>query len=222
VSWGKGNERQRTSESNWAQPLAWDREAAKAKIRRRVFCASLADVFDAEVPCGWRTDLFDLIRKTQHLDWLLLTKRIHEAVENIAFNNLSSEWALAWPDDTPVWLGFSAEDQERYNDRIEALHDNPAPIGFLSCEPLLGPIDLRLDHQDNSKAVDWVIVGGESGPNARSMNPEWARSIRDQCDSAGIPFFMKQMSCATKQQRQRIPEDLFIRQFPIHAVRLAS
>lgn len=154
VNWGKGNERQRTSESNWAQPMAWDKEAAAIGQRARVFCASLADVFDAEVPLQWRADLFDLIRKTQHLDWLLLTKRIHEAVENIAFSNLCSDRALTWPADVPVWLGFSAEDQERYNDRIEALYDNPAPIGFLSCESLLGPIDLRLDHQDNRKACE--------------------------------------------------------------------
>ena len=185
VNWGRGNERKRTSESNWAQPLAWDRQAAKAGIRRRVFCASLADVFDAEVPRQWRTDLFDLIRKTRHLDWLLLTKRIHEAVENIAFNNLCSERALTWHDGTPVWLGVSAEYQERYNDRIEALHDTPAPIGFLSCEPLLGPIDLQLGQEDNRKVVNWVIVGGESGPNARPMRCAWARSIRDQCRGYG-------------------------------------
>src|SRR3979490_3351945 len=86
--WGPGKERQRTSAAYWRQPLRWDRESASIGERKRVFCASMADVFDSEVPRQWRSDLFDLIRKTQHLDWLLLTKRPEEAVENIAFCNL--------------------------------------------------------------------------------------------------------------------------------------
>src|SRR5208282_3287231 len=162
VSWGRGNPRQRTSAANWLEVIKWDREAKAAGERRRVFCASLADVFDSEVPKPWRSDLFGMIRQTQNLDWLILTKRIYEAVQTIRFNDLCSEWAITWPGNTPIWLGTSVENQELYNERIGGLMHNPAPIGFLSCEPLLGPIDLGLDSPDNRKAIDWVIVGGES------------------------------------------------------------
>jgi protein gp37 len=112
------------------------------------------------------------------LDWLLLTKR----PENVSS---SVPWSRVWP--TNVWLGTTAEDQIRYDQRIDHLSRLPAAVLFLSCEPLLGPIRL-----DASLPLDWVIVGGESGAHARPMQPEWARLLRDQCNDRDVPFFFKQ------------------------------
>jgi protein gp37 len=91
-----------------------------------------------------------------------------------------------------VWLGVSTENQKEAEERIPFLITTPAAIRFLSCEPLLGPVTIPIDCADGSGLVDWVIVGGESGPGARPMNPEWVRSLRDQCSYANVPFFFKQ------------------------------
>jgi protein gp37 len=196
VEWGAGKPRKLTSESNWQQPIKWNREAEKAGERKRVFCASLADVFDNEVPSVWRARLFDLIRSTPHLDWLLLTKRIGNV------NKMLASWAkidVIWPN---VWLGISVVNQEEADRDIPKLLATPARIRFLSMEPLLGAVEFsnvtkRSDavEQLGKKAlsgIDWVIVGGESGSHARPMHPDWARSLRDQCVAAGVPFFFKQ------------------------------
>ncbi|WP_276200089.1 phage Gp37/Gp68 family protein [Chelatococcus sp. XZ-Ab1] len=174
-------DRRRTSEANWRLPLKWNRQAEAAGIRFRVFCASLADVFDNQVPQIWRSDLFALIEDTPHLDWLLLTKR----PQNIQ--------KMIWPKwdaglTRNIWLGTTAEDQHEANRRIPHLLEAPAAVRFVSAEPLLGAIDFEpwLDR------IDWVIVGGESGAGARPMHPHWARSIRDQCEAAGTAFFFKQ------------------------------
>jgi protein gp37 len=185
VNWGRGNPRQRTSVLNWKQPFAWDREAALAGAPARVFCASLADVFDAEVPDQWRMDVFNVMRGTPNLLWLLLTKRPAYGVEQVA----------VWREIDPqacgrIWFGVSAENQEWLNRRAEYLTDiRLAEITtFVSAEPLLGQLDLA-GWEDY---IDWVIVGGESGKGARPMNPDWVRDIRDQCVRARIPFFFKQ------------------------------
>lgn len=210
VQWGPKGERSRTSKSNWAQPLRWERahEAffAEHGRRRRVFCASLADVFDNAVPVEWRRDLFNLILSTPNLDWLLLTKRIGNAarmIEEVLPDNmkaLPADHALAWP--WPhVWLGASIVNQEEVDRDIPKLLAVPARVRFLSCEPLLGPINFEglfanpgqsNDGTNALEALDWVIVGGESGANARPMFPHWAASLRDQCEAAGVPFFFKQ------------------------------
>lgn len=199
VAWGPHAERRRTAESTWRQPLAWNRKAAREGKRARVFCASLADVFDNQVPVKWRDDLWTLIAETPHLDWLLLTKR----PQNIS-QMLPGAWRNeAWPN---VWLGTTVEHQAEADRRIRHLLAVPAKVRFLSCEPLLGPVDLRhlpsWAPRDNFDAlmsdgisdarIHWVIAGGESGPGARPMHPEWARALRDQCAAAGVPFFFKQ------------------------------
>lgn len=190
-------DRRRTSAANWRQPRKWDREAAAAGERKRVFCASLADVFDNQADPLWRAELWALIRECPNLDWLLLTKR----PQNIR-KMLPPNWWNGWPN---VWLGTTCENQEEANRRIPWLLLPPAAIRFLSCEPLLGPIDLNridasmlnlgeidaLDHEI-APGIDWVIAGGESGPGARPMHPAWARDLRDQCAEALIPFFFKQ------------------------------
>lgn len=175
--WGVGKPRKRTAASTWANPLAWNREAQRRGTRFRIFCASLADVFDTEVPQEWRHDLFEMIRETAHLDWLLLTKRAaaaHHYLNRIA--------------EVPInmWLGTSVGTVERRR-QIDVLRQTRASIRFLSVEPLLedlGTIDLT--------GIHWVIVGGESGAGARPMHPGWARSLRDQCLNAGVAFFFKQ------------------------------
>lgn len=210
VKWGPGEDRRRTSENYWRQPLKWNQIAKRDGVRRKVFCASLADVFDNAVPEEWRHDLFDLIPQTPHLDWLVLTKRPQNALKMIP-----REVWLALPH---VWLGTTVENQEEADRRIPHLLAAPAAKRFLSCEPLLGPVHLnhpwlgwkcvvtggRVGTEFTCgdcdpcigafgrQFVDWVIAGGESGPNARPMNPDWARSLRDQCVASGVPYFLKQ------------------------------
>jgi protein gp37 len=192
VQWGPQGERKRTSDANWQEPLRWQRKAAADSVnpRRRVFCSSLADIFehrtedfDGDLLDTWRTDLWALIRQTPNLDWLLLTKRPQNIVEMTP-----AAWRTAgrWPHN--VWLGTSVESQEYADKRIPELLHVGEMQNFLSIEPLLGPIDIT----PWIGALQWVIVGGESGPNARPMQPEWVRSLCDQCTTAGVPFFFKQ------------------------------
>lgn len=196
VQWGPHGERVRTSQSNWRKPLQWAKAANGT--RPKVFCASLADVFDNRAPFGAREDLWTLIRATPQLDWLLLTKR----PENVA-KMLPAEWGAGWSN---VWLGTTCEDQKHFDHRWTIFSRVPAIIRFISYEPALGPLTL------GNARPDWVICGGESGAGdgTRFMEPAWARSIRDQCAAKGIYFFMKQMT-----RKRPIPEDLLVRQSPI-------
>lgn len=197
TTWGPHGERKRTAESNWKKPRMWARVARGTGNRPRVFCASLADVFDNQAPAEWRHDLFLLIHDTPELDWLLLTKRPESAYRMMPVGE--------WPN---VWLGTTCEDQERADRRIPHLTDSRIKVArrFLSCEPLLGPIKFKAEHLTG---LDWIICGGESGHGARMMEPAWAESIRDQCRNAGVWFFMKQMT-----QKKQIPPHLLIREFP--------
>lgn len=202
VNWGLGAPRRRTSPANWRKPLAWNRNAgvfyAQHRRRQRVFCSSLADVFDNAVDPAWRRDLGTLIAMTQNLDWLLLTKRI---------GNAAAMLADMFPAGTPehVWLGATIVNQEEADRDIPKLLATPARVRFLSMEPLLGPVILPFDRirewnrmallnqqEHAASRIDWVIVGGESGPRARPMYPDWPRAIRDQCEAAGVPFLFKQ------------------------------
>lgn len=202
VHWGPRQPRKRTAASTWAQPLRWNAMAEKQGTRYRVFCASLADVFDNEVDREWRDDLATLILSTPHLDWLLLTKRIGNAA------GMLGEMFLDGPPDN-VWIGATITSQTEADRDIPKLLAVPAAKRFLSMEPLLGPVDITPyvnEHESSSdgildefcleqalnRQIDWVIVGGESGPNARPMHPDWARSLRDQCRAAGVAFLFKQ------------------------------
>jgi protein gp37 len=207
VKWGPHEARHRTSAANWRKPLSWNREAARLGVRYRVFCASLADVFDNEVPAQWRHDLFALIDTTPHLDWLLLTKRIGN-VRNMMFEARGGFLPLL----PHVWIGATICNQAEADRDIPKLLKVPAAKRFLSIEPMLGPIRLdkpnpvpaRFDEHGRGiewieeatflwrGGVDWVIVGGESGPDARPIHPDWARSLRDQCAAASVPFLFKQ------------------------------
>lgn len=195
VNWGPGAPRRRTSASNWRKPLAWnanhDAFFAEHGRRQRVFCASLADVFDNAVDPQWREDLFKLIDATPNLDWLLLTKRIGNVGNMLP---VPFDFAKLYPH---VWIGATVVNQEEADRDIPKLLAIPARVRFLSMEPLLGPVNLAPYlygiHLDNGEQpVDWVIVGGESGPGARPMHPAWARDLRDQCTAADVPLLFKQ------------------------------
>ena len=185
--WGAKASRRFFTKHHWTEPMKWNADAREEGTRKRVFCASMADVFEARKDLdSWRAQLWILIGCTPWLDWLLLTKRPENVEEYVP-------WTTTWP--ANVWLGTSVEDQQRADERIPILLKHPVKFRFLSCEPLLGLVDLtpwteRLP-KDLHK-IDWLIAGGESGPNARAMLPSWARQLRDQCQSAGIPFHFKQ------------------------------
>ncbi len=195
AEWGEGQARMPASETYWRQPLAWARKAEAEGVRRRVFCASTADVFeDAPSLDPWREQLWRLIGDTPQLDWLLLTKR----PERMA------RWATehGWPEN--AWAGVSVENQAAADERVEHLLEVPARVRFLSCEPLLGWVDLRVwleaGYESNGpqgwcslpSPIHWIIAGGESGPRARPMQPEWVRDLRDQAASNDVPFLLKQ------------------------------
>lgn len=204
VVWG--GERRRTSKSTWAAPLKWNAQAQAEGRRYRVFCASLADVFDNQVPTEWRDDLFSLIEATPHLDWLLLTKRIGNVGNMLP---VPFDFERLYPN---VWIGATICNQAEADRDIPKLLEVPARVRFLSVEPLLGPVDLlfhffsvptgetrtrgglrqmKLRKPDDG-GVHWVIVGGESGPGARPMHADWVRGLRDQCRRANVPFLFKQ------------------------------
>lgn len=194
--------RRRTTAANWRGPVKWDRQAEQHGIRYRVFCASLADVFDNAVPMAWREDLFALIDSTPHLDWLLLTKRVGNVLKM-----LGDMKRMRLPPN--VWLGSTVVTQAEYDRDVPKLINIPAEVRFLSMEPLLESVDIT----EWATEIEWVIVGGESGSHARRMAPDWARSLRDQCQRNAVAFFMKQMT-----SKGEIPDDLLVRDFPRAAV----
>jgi protein gp37 len=180
VQWGSGQPRRRTAPQNWRKPLTWNRKAIEAGIRPFVFSASLADVFDNEVDAQWRADLFDLIAQTPRLVWLLLTKRIGNVLGMVEA-----------PLPRNVAIGATMANQAEYDRDNAKLHEVKRRLApaftFASLEPLLGPVEL------DAAAPDWVIVGGESGKQARPMDLDWARSLRDQSRALGRVFNFKQV-----------------------------
>ena len=178
--WGAKSPRRFLSEATWNQPVRWNLAAARAGRRMRVFCASMADVFEwGHGLSAARERLWELIERTPHLDWLLLTKRPH-LVPRLA------PWSTRWP--AHVWVGTTVENQRFAVKRIPYLLDIPCRVRFLSCEPLLGPVDLTpwIDE------LHWVIAGGESGGGARPTHPGWVRGLREQCVAGRVAFHFKQ------------------------------
>ena len=182
VKWGAGEPRSRTAPANWRKPLQWNKQAVIDGTRPFVFCSSLADVFDNEVDPQWRADLFDLIRATPSLVWLLLTKRIGNV------DKMASE-AGGLPGN--VAIGATMANQAEYDrDRMKLAlvkRDHQPLFTFGSFEPLLGPVRLDIF------APDWIIVGGESGPNARPMDLDWARALKADSHLFGRTFNFKQV-----------------------------
>jgi protein gp37 len=179
--WGPSSDRRLFGDEHWRQPLRWNLAATGAAVRPRVFCASMADVFeDRDDLDPLRRRLWALIEATPNLDWLLLTKR----PQNVA---TKAGWGRGWPSN--VWLGTTVELQKRALEALPYLEPIPAKVRFISAEPLLGPLDLR---QWLGSTLDWVITGGESGPHARPASPTWFRDLHMQCMEANVPFHFKQ------------------------------
>jgi len=177
--WGPAAERRLFGAKHWAEPLKWNAEAARDGVRRKVFCASMADVFEDRPELEpERQKLWKLVDETPSLDWLLLTKRPE---------NIRSMMPL-WIPLANVWLGTSGGTQKTVDSNLDYLLAAPAVVHFLSAEPLLEPIDIA-DWIDN---LDWVITGAESGPKARPMDDDWVRVLRDECQRYGTAFFFKQ------------------------------
>lgn len=178
--WGRNGLRWVPSEAYWAEPVLWNKKAAAAGVRRRVFSNSMSDVFEEhdDLP-PLRARLFSVIRQTLNLEWLLLTKR----PENIAAM-VPADWGDGYPN---VTLMTSVENGD-VDHRIATLQGLPAVRRGLSCEPLIGPVELR----GRLAGIHWVIVGGESGGGARPMDAQWVRDIRDACAEQGVAFFFKQ------------------------------
>ncbi len=191
VEWGPKARRKFQSDTYWSEPLKWDRKAQREGVRLKVFCASMADVFEL-LPDGHpdedrmgeeRYRLYRLIEATPHLDWLLLTKR----PENV-FGLVAGSWLTkGFPPN--VWLGATVEDRKHVS-RVYDLTQIGAQVRFLSCEPLLE--DIAADLVPWLGKLDWVITGGESGPGARPAHPAWFRSLRDACRAAHVAFHFKQ------------------------------
>jgi protein gp37 len=212
--WGPRSQRRFFSDAHWKEPLKWELEAVQLKERRRVFCASMADVFEKRPDLVVsRERLWKLIQETPNLDWLLLTKR-PENVEKMV------PWAGGkWPEN--IWLGTTVENQVYARKRLPHLLKHAAAVRFLSCEPLLGPIDLS-DWTKEKKGrypIDWIIAGGESGPHSRPMVPAWALSLRDHCLKSGTSFHFKQWGHWVPEEMQGDNKGKVIE---IHGLRMAS
>ena len=238
--WGPTAPRRTFNEKHWHTPLSWNRDAELAGERARVFCASMADVFEDNPAIEWeRSKLWPLIEATPMLDWLLLTKR----PENMN-RMVPASWIEGWP--ANAWALTTVED-DAHAWRAAALLNVPARVRGLSVEPMIGPVDLtnvRVKHSDglgfysvdvlsgetwedmyvrpaHGPAINWVIIGGESGAGCRPMQIEWVRDLMRQCQDAGVPVFMKQLggNPNKRDNPDEWPEDLRVREFPkeVHA-----
>lgn len=200
VKWGE--DRVKTSESTWKQPLKWNKRCEELGIRERVLCGTMCDVFDEKVPQAWFNDLIELALECCNLDFLLLTKRpqnIRKRFEAFCEPALIPEAYMA-----EFWLGVSVENQKAADKRIPILLQIPAKVRFLSCEPLLGELDLSkyfmpsalkgcfaASGVDLKEEIHWVVAGGETGVNARPMKYEWAQKVKYQTVTANVPFYFK-------------------------------
>jgi protein gp37 len=221
VSWGDEAQRRRTGEGTWKTPHKWNRarKAGEIKAPKWVFCASLADVFDNKVPLEWRTDLFRLIEECPALHWQICTKRL----PNVRKMILDREWFIRNPH---VGLLITVVTQGEAERDIPRLIELKRAFGIkwvgLSIEPQLEPIELR---DEWLRDLDWVIVGGESGFQARPFDLAWARSLIAQCTQANVPVFMKQVGRNAWEGNKRLvtrhllggepeewPADLHVRQ----------
>ena len=213
--WGPGASRRYFGDVHWREPLKWERSAQVEGRRHRVFCASMADVFDNEVDQAVRDRLWWLIRQTPNLDWLVLTKRIGNAPEM-----LPDDWGTGYPN---VWLLVSV-DQAGLERDVPKLLAIPAVVHGVSIEPQLAPVQLG----EFAPLLQWVINGGETGAGARPFHLEWARSLVAECRGAGTAIFIQRLGCKPFERGRRLrlndyaggdwkewPVDLRMRQFPI-------
>lgn len=218
------------------QPLRWKRP-------RRIFVNSMSDLFHEDVPLEFLFEVFAVMERSRNHVFQILTKRaarmkVFMQMSERYVRDICSKDLQSWPPKN-VWLGVSVENHETANERIPHLLDTPAAVRFLSVEPMLESIYVsdyfwgtetpcdgcpkdadcscgyKTRKENNLPSIDWVIVGGESGPKARPMDLDWARSLREQCRAAGVPFFMKQLSQGKDFKKfETFPEDLQAREWP--------
>jgi protein gp37 len=197
--WGKDSPRRFFGDKHWREPLRWNKEAALEGRRHKVFCMSMGDLFeDRPDLVAERARLWPLIDETPHLDWLLLSKRPENFAKMLPWHRearAESGAQIHYPRN--VWIGVTAENQAEWKRRVPLLLMTRIETRFVSMEPMLEPIDiLDLGEDYDDKALDfldWIIIGGESGPNARVFDLEWARRVMAQAQGASIKVFMKQM-----------------------------
>ncbi len=223
TEWGEGRPRRTFGDRHWQMPVNWDKAHAdffrRHGRRRRVFSASMSDVFDKDAPSGERERLWSLVRATPNLTWQILTKRIGNVPRM-----LPPDWGDGYAN---VHLGITLANQPELERDLGKLLRVSARVRFVSAEPLLGPLDFTrarlagqtinaLQTEGNRPGIDWIIVGGESGTGARPMDIEWARDIARQSRRHGVPFFMKQLGGTPNKRAalEEFPEDLRIREFP--------
>lgn len=201
-------------EKHWQEPFKWNAAAQAAGERKRVFSASMSDVFEEHPDVGPHRDrLFRTIEATPWLDWQLLTKRPE---------NVNRMIPSGWMTDPPKnwWQGTSVENQDAAEDRINELVSTPAPIHFLSVEPMIGPVNLRpwlwsdSRHTLTSDLLDWVIIGGESGPGHRALSISWVEDLVSECQAASVAVYVKQDSGQYPGRQGRIPDELMLHEFP--------
>jgi protein gp37 len=221
--WGPLLKTPRKLTKTWDNPFKWNRQAERENRRIKVFCASLADVFEPHPDVvDARHHLWETIEQTPHLDWQLLTKR-----PKFIRRLVPQSWLQNWP--AHVWIGTSVGMQDAADKRIHYVIDLPAPVIFLSCEPLVQHV--LLASWLEKRKITWVICGGYSGTRNWPMDLEWARSLRDECRTYGVAFFMKQLGTVYAKQHgladwkggnmEEFPEDLRIREFPASSARAA-
>jgi protein gp37 len=201
--WGPPETSERLKTKTWNNPIEWNKETEKTRVRPKVFCASLADVFEPNpVVAKWRLELFELIAKTPNLDWLILTKRPKTMAIFFESNNV--------PDN--VWLGVTTENQRTANTRIPILLQIPATVYWISAEPLLELIDFGIW----LNRINWIIIGSESGPQRRPIQLEKAQNIVNQCQNASVSVFVKQLPIDGKVSKNLAewPKQLRVREFP--------
>ena len=235
--WGPQGTRRRTAATTWKEVEKWNRQAwvecpvcgwrgdpyrdtpchcvaPYQDTRQRVFVGSLMDVLEERKELeAWREDLAELVERCTNLDFLFLTKRIENT------DLLPYRWNfIEWP--ANVWMGTTVENQAAVG-RIFRLLDTPAPVHFVSVEPMLEQVYLGFPVGPNPKRDVWVICGGESGGGGRPMEEAWARDLLAQCRLANVPFFMKQLGGHPNKRHglMDLPEDLRVREFPEGTIR---
>jgi protein gp37 len=200
AKWGPGEPRKRTTEENWKKPLRWNREAEQQGTRYRVFSSSLSDVFDVEVPVAWRADLFDLIRKTPNLDWIILTKRPAQMRDYL--NSLSG---APWPN---IWALVSAGSQKTADAFVPILLETKVVVRGVSCEPILERVDFSKwmkARGSTEPRLNWIITGDESGHHSRASDHDWYRKLRADCQAGDVALFLKQF-CDARGRKMETPE----------------
>ncbi len=200
--WNPHMRSRRTSDANWRKIYKWNEQAKHEGRSRKVFCGSMMDWCDNAIPDSWRDDLFRLIKETPFLDWQLLTKRATRIARC-----LPTDWTNGYHN---VWLGVTCENKEYGYPRIDCLRQMPAAVRFVSADPLLeGDMDdIYLD------GIDWLIIGGESGPGFRKMEEMWATDLLDSCDEQGVAVWFKQHGGNTKDKGGCELEGIEYKQWP--------